>query len=115
MCTWTYSKKSPSFGPAAGCGPNYLPSNLASPTRKRKCSALASYAVDPLLPWRSPTTSVVEAVAQVLAVRTTQEWMELLGSGKLVVAGVQSLAAALEMERSRELIVAVSSPDGDLN
>jgi CoA:oxalate CoA-transferase len=58
--------------------------------------------------------SVVEAVAQVLAVRTTQEWMELLGSGKLVVAGVQSLATALESERSREMIVAVSTPDGVL-
>lgn len=60
--------------------------------------------------------AVIRDIQDVLATESTDTWVERLSPLGVVVAGVQSLDAALESEltRSRQMVVSVSTPHGDI-
>lgn len=59
---------------------------------------------------------VVDAVSALLLGRATAHWVELLAPKGIVVAGVETLDAALDSERvaQRQMVAMVSTPDGVL-
>jgi CoA:oxalate CoA-transferase len=57
---------------------------------------------------------LVKYLSQMFLTYSTEEWLERLGHRGLVIAGVRSLAQALDGERSRDMVISIETAGGTL-
>ena len=58
--------------------------------------------------------ALVEYLSEMFRTHSTKDWLERLGDRGLVIAGVHSVAEALDGERSRDMVIAIETVDGTL-